>query len=281
MHKKTIRTDQEALVDAFGRLENFAYAQHLLSKLPSAQKNKPNWERVDDVKSWIELASVLYLARRITRHEYVFYCAVPIETLHEHQWMNGLYPEMKEIDRKIRSVEKAQKYNSDEKAKTTFEALAREWHEKGTWVPKNKKNILSALELDVLPHIGHLQISKVTTQDIIHILLLVEQRGAYDVAKRICQRCEAIFDYAMLIFPELVLSSMSHDDRRSKNNPDFAGLAVAGKFKQMFDVLEKDDEYQREYEQFVKGVSYASEENIPSYKQALNAVRALAGVVTT
>lgn len=83
------------------------------------------------------------------------------------------------------------------------------------------------------------------------------------------------------IFPELVLSSMSHDDRRSKNNPDFAGLAVAAKFKQMFDVLEKDDEYQREYEQFVKGVSYALEENIPSYEQALDAVRALADAVTS
>lgn len=74
---------------------------------------------------------------------------------------------------------------------------------------------------------------------------------------------------------------MSHDDRRSKSNPDFAGLTVAAKFKQMFNVLEKDDEYQREYEQFVKGVSYAPEENIPSYEQALDAVRALADAVTT
>ncbi len=83
------------------------------------------------------------------------------------------------------------------------------------------------------------------------------------------------------IFPKLVLSSMSHDDRRSKNNPDFAGLAVPAKFKQMFDVLETDDEYQREYERFVKGVSYAPEENIPSYEQALDAVRALAKAVTS
>lgn len=91
---------------------------------------------------------------------------------------------------------KAQKYNSQAKSKTTFEALGREWHSKGTWVAKHKKNILSALEKDVFPHIGHLQITKITTQDIIYVLSLVEERGAYDVAKRICQRCEAIFDYA-------------------------------------------------------------------------------------
>lgn len=33
----------------------------------------------------------------------------------------------------------------------TFETLGREWHGKGTWVPKHAKNILRSLEDDVFP----------------------------------------------------------------------------------------------------------------------------------
>ncbi|MCB1562706.1 MAG: nucleotidyl transferase AbiEii/AbiGii toxin family protein [Alphaproteobacteria bacterium] len=77
-------------------------------------------------------------------------------------------------------------------------------------------------------------------------------------------------------FARLVLSSMSHDDRRSKNNPDFAGLPVDEKFKQMFEILDTDQEYRREYERFVKGVSYAPEGDVPGYDAALDAVRLLA-----
>lgn len=81
--------------------------------------------------------------------------------------------------------------------KTTFEALGREWHGKGTWVRKHSKNILKSLEGDVFPLIGAKQITDVSRKDIITVIQAVEKRGAYDVAKRVCQRCEAIFDYAI------------------------------------------------------------------------------------
>lgn len=80
---------------------------------------------------------------------------------------------------------------------TTFEALAREWHGKGTWVPKHAKNILKSLEDNVFPYIGNKQITDVTARDIVQIVEKVEARQAYDVAKRICQRCEAIFEYSI------------------------------------------------------------------------------------
>ena len=80
----------------------------------------------------------------------------------------------------------------------TFEALGREWHSKGTWVLKHSKNILKSLEDDIFPIIGSKQITDVTRQDIIAVLSKVEEREAFDVAKRICQRCEAIFDYAII-----------------------------------------------------------------------------------
>jgi integrase len=86
---------------------------------------------------------------------------------------------------------------SEERRKTTFEAIAREWHSKGVWVPKHAQNILRTLENDVFPLIGDIQITEVTARDIIDVLTPVEERGALDVAKRLCQRCEAIIDYAI------------------------------------------------------------------------------------
>ena len=80
---------------------------------------------------------------------------------------------------------------------TTFEALGREWHSKGVWSPKHAKHVLKSLEADAFPIIGSKQITEITRQDIVIVLEKVEARGAYDVAKRICQRCEAVFDYAL------------------------------------------------------------------------------------
>ena len=91
-----------------------------------------------------------------------------------------------------------QRFASDEKSKTTFEAVAREWHSKGTWVPKHAKNIIRTLERDVFPLIGSKQIDQINARDIIHVLSTIEARDATDVAKRTAQRCEAIFDYALL-----------------------------------------------------------------------------------
>lgn len=81
---------------------------------------------------------------------------------------------------------------------TTFEVVAREWHAKGTRVDKHARNILRSLERDVFQFIGHMQMEDITARDIISILSNIEDRGALDVAKRTCQRCEAIFDYAII-----------------------------------------------------------------------------------
>lgn len=80
-------------------------------------------------------------------------------------------------------------------------------------------------------------------------------------------------------FKGLVLSSMDHDDRRSKNNSNFAGLPVAEKFRQMFEILDADQEYRHEYETFVDGVSYAPKSELLDYESALEAVKKLAKAV--
>lgn len=79
-----------------------------------------------------------------------------------------------------------------------FEAIAREWHSKGVWVEKHSTSILRSLERDVFPVIGNKHINKINARDIIALIDKVLVRDARDVAKRICQRCEVIFEYAIL-----------------------------------------------------------------------------------
>lgn len=82
-------------------------------------------------------------------------------------------------------------------------------------------------------------------------------------------------------FSGLVISSMQHDDRRSKNNMTFSGLPIEEKFRQMFSAFDKDGQYRQEYDLFVKGVSYAPEGSVPDFDAAMDSVRALAKIVTS
>jgi hypothetical protein len=92
----------------------------------------------------------------------------------------------------------AQRSGTAQNKDHTFEALGREWHGKGTWVPKHSKNILRSLEADVFAYIGSKDVTDITRHDIIDILSRVEDRNAMYVAKRISRRCEDIFDYAII-----------------------------------------------------------------------------------
>jgi len=55
---------------------------------------------------------------------------------------------------------------------------------------------------------------------------------------------------------------------------------MAEKFEQMLRVLNEDKEYEKEYEQFVKGVSYAAEGDVPTFGNAVKAVSSLVQAVT-
>jgi len=66
------------------------------------------------------------------------------------------------------------------------------------WDKKHASNIIRTLEVDVFPKIGKKPINEVNAQDILRILWAIEERGALDVAKRVNQRCTAIFDYAIV-----------------------------------------------------------------------------------
>lgn len=80
-------------------------------------------------------------------------------------------------------------------------------------------------------------------------------------------------------FPGLVEASMQLDnDTLLKNKPAF-DLPNAEKFAQMLAILTQDAEYRKEYDQFVKGVSYAQDGTEPDFNTAMEAVKRLTQIV--
>jgi predicted nucleotidyltransferase component of viral defense system len=81
------------------------------------------------------------------------------------------------------------------------------------------------------------------------------------------------------LFADLVLNSLQKDNNRAKNIPDFTNLTNQGKFKLMFDTFANDTEYLKEYDLFVKGLSYAPTGTAPDFEMAIEAVKRLAQIV--
>lgn len=85
------------------------------------------------------------------------------------------------------AARKAEKAKGKRDAGNSFAAVAHEWfeHRKAGWVPTYAGRLLSRLEADILPALGHRPIRE------------IERRGAIILASRILQVCGRIFRYAI------------------------------------------------------------------------------------
>jgi integrase len=103
------------------------------------------------------------------------------------------------IDPSNMMSQKVRKLAEVESTENSFEAIAREWHEqqKGGWSVDHAKRVLVSLEKEVFPDIGNLPILNITAPQVLAILRKIEKRDALDVAKRMLQRCRAVFKYAI------------------------------------------------------------------------------------
>lgn len=81
----------------------------------------------------------------------------------------------------------------------SFEAIAREWHEKFSprWVASHGERILKRLEVDLFPWIGKRPISEIKAPDLLSALRRIEGRGAVETAHRALQNAGQIFRYAI------------------------------------------------------------------------------------
>lgn len=84
-------------------------------------------------------------------------------------------------------------------AANSFEAVAREWHEKQAqrWAEKTGAKIMRYLKNDIFPHIANRPIADIDAPELLEALRKIEARGAYYNATRIKQYCGMIFRYGV------------------------------------------------------------------------------------
>ncbi|MEP6605178.1 MAG: integrase arm-type DNA-binding domain-containing protein [Nitrosospira sp.] len=97
------------------------------------------------------------------------------------------------------AIKQAEKRDAKQLATNTFEAVAREWHEKQSvkWVPKNIARTISLLERNIFPAIGSTPIAQVTAASLLGAVQKIEKRGNIETAHRALQNCRQIFRYAI------------------------------------------------------------------------------------
>lgn len=86
---------------------------------------------------------------------------------------------------------------------SSFESVARAWHANRRdvlkkWSASNAERVINSLEKDVFPTLGALHMSEVTAPLLLEVIQKVIDRGALETAKKLNQRINSIFRYAVL-----------------------------------------------------------------------------------
>ncbi len=85
--------------------------------------------------------------------------------------------------------------------KTTFEYIANEWIEiqRGSWSKDHASAVYDTLAHDAFPVLGNLQIDTITPPQVLKVLRKIEGRGALEIARKVLQRMNAVFRYAIQV----------------------------------------------------------------------------------
>ena len=89
------------------------------------------------------------------------------------------------------AIKQAKKLEEKQLAASTFDAVAREWHQKQSikWVPKNAARTLSLLNRSIFPALGNIPIAQVTAASLLSTIQKIESRGNIETAHRAMQIC--------------------------------------------------------------------------------------------
>lgn len=81
----------------------------------------------------------------------------------------------------------------------TFETITRKWHTNmlKRWTETHANAVLRSLEHYIFPHIGHADIRRLTTRQLLTAVHEVDTTAKHDVAKRLRQRITAVMRYAV------------------------------------------------------------------------------------
>lgn len=102
----------------------------------------------------------------------------------------GRDPSVAKRQRKLASVQESGE---------TFEVIGREWHKtnRPRWSDTHAGDILLSLERDVFPKIGRDPVRDITVPMVLAVLRPIEERGSNETARRIRQRIESVFVFAI------------------------------------------------------------------------------------
>lgn len=109
----------------------------------------------------------------------------------------GINPARVKRKEKLANSER-EKSDKDKRIKS-FEYVAFEWVEqkRGGWSHDHTQAVLSTLKNDVFNKIGDKAVDSIAPPEVLQILRAIEGRGSLEIAKKILQRMNAVFRYAI------------------------------------------------------------------------------------
>ncbi len=81
----------------------------------------------------------------------------------------------------------------------TFQHIANEWLQRKAirWTPRHKTEVSRRLHNNLIPFIGTKNIQRISPGDLLALLQKIEERGAFDLAKRALNDCRQIWAFAI------------------------------------------------------------------------------------
>ncbi|HCR0142565.1 TPA: tyrosine-type recombinase/integrase [Klebsiella aerogenes] len=97
-------------------------------------------------------------------------------------------------------VKKEEKIAQKMSLKSTFEAVAREWHQSKAdrWSLRYRDEIIDTFEKDIFPYIGKRPIAEIRPMELLEALRRMEKRGVLEKMRKVRQRCGEVFRYAIV-----------------------------------------------------------------------------------
>ncbi|MBF0229205.1 MAG: tyrosine-type recombinase/integrase [Desulfamplus sp.] len=120
----------------------------------------------------------------------------------------GVYPAISLKDARVKCFEAKMKLNESvdpllkEKPPETnyFKTIAMEWFDKqkAIWKKSHAETVQQRLDNHILPLIGHLEISTITTPMVLNLLKQIENKGIIETAHRVKQIMGQVFRYGII-----------------------------------------------------------------------------------
>lgn len=96
-------------------------------------------------------------------------------------------------------VKKAQKTSRLNRAVSSFEVVARRWHQRGEtkWSASYTKKVIQLLDRDIFPWLGNKPVADLVAPDFLAVARRLEVRGVVDTAHRAMQICGQVMRFAV------------------------------------------------------------------------------------